>query len=255
MVGSVLSATVANRWFVARRGLVLVPERRAVFGSLTAIVLAGAIAGTFILVSLALGWFVSPWWLLFTAFVGANLLQSAFTNWCPMMTLLRRNPKWWGDAEGRREGNVDEIVFTPVKEGNTRMSALLAGHLTQLARVPEVTGYLLVAHDSGWYDSLIGGMAQGRDFSASTEHLRSTLYHDEGASGLSFVDLAAGRAGAHAGKKAAPGEAIDITSWWHPAITSIGGNPIGPGVYTVRAAVVADERVVRSGGFEIQVIE
>lgn len=53
----------------------------------------------------------------------------------------------------------------------------------------------------------------------------------------------------------APGEAIDITSWWHPAITSIGGNPIGPGVYTVRAAVVADERVVRSGGFEIQVIE
>jgi len=49
-----------------------------------------AIAGTFILVSLALGWFVSPWFFLFTAFVGANLLQSAFTGTCPMMALLRR---------------------------------------------------------------------------------------------------------------------------------------------------------------------
>lgn len=48
-----------------------------------------AIAGTFILVSLALGWFVSPWWLLFTAFVGANLLQSAFTRWCLMEDILR----------------------------------------------------------------------------------------------------------------------------------------------------------------------
>ena len=48
-----------------------------------------AIAGTFVLVSLALGWFVSPWWLLFTAFVGANLLQSAFTKWCLMEDILR----------------------------------------------------------------------------------------------------------------------------------------------------------------------
>ncbi|HTO74782.1 MAG TPA: DUF2892 domain-containing protein [Thermoanaerobaculia bacterium] len=48
------------------------------------------IAGTFILVSLALGWFVHPGFFLFTAFVGANLLQSAFTGTCPMMAILRR---------------------------------------------------------------------------------------------------------------------------------------------------------------------
>jgi hypothetical protein len=49
-----------------------------------------AIAGAFVLVSLALGWFVSPYWFLFTAFVGANLLQSAFTRWCGMEELLKR---------------------------------------------------------------------------------------------------------------------------------------------------------------------
>lgn len=48
------------------------------------------IAGTFVLLSLALGWFVHPAFFLFTAFVGANLLQSAFTKACPMMALLRR---------------------------------------------------------------------------------------------------------------------------------------------------------------------
>jgi hypothetical protein len=48
------------------------------------------IAGTFVLASVALGWFVHPGFFLFTAFVGANLLQSAFTGWCPMMWLLRR---------------------------------------------------------------------------------------------------------------------------------------------------------------------
>ena len=48
-----------------------------------------AIAGTFVLGSLALGWWVSPWWLLFTAFVGVNLLQSAFTRWCLMEDILR----------------------------------------------------------------------------------------------------------------------------------------------------------------------
>ncbi|MBM4188782.1 MAG: DUF2892 domain-containing protein [Gemmatimonadetes bacterium] len=46
------------------------------------------IAGTFVLVSLALGWLVSPWWFLFTAFVGANLVQSALTRWCLMETIL-----------------------------------------------------------------------------------------------------------------------------------------------------------------------
>lgn len=48
-----------------------------------------SIAGTFVLVSLALGWFVHPGFYLFTAFVGLNLLQSGLTNWCPMMWLLR----------------------------------------------------------------------------------------------------------------------------------------------------------------------
>jgi hypothetical protein len=47
-------------------------------------------AGIFILLSLALGYWVSPYWYLFTAFVGLNLLQSGFTNWCPAMFLLRK---------------------------------------------------------------------------------------------------------------------------------------------------------------------
>lgn len=48
------------------------------------------IAGFFIMLSVALAWFVNMNWLFFTAFVGVNLLQSAFTNWCPMMTILRK---------------------------------------------------------------------------------------------------------------------------------------------------------------------
>lgn len=47
-------------------------------------------AGVFILLSVALAQWVSPWWLLFTAFVGLNLLQSAFSNWCPAMAIFRR---------------------------------------------------------------------------------------------------------------------------------------------------------------------
>lgn len=46
------------------------------------------IAGTFVLASLALGYFVSPWFYLFTAFVGANLLQSSLTRWCLMENIL-----------------------------------------------------------------------------------------------------------------------------------------------------------------------
>jgi hypothetical protein len=49
-----------------------------------------AIAGTFVLLSIALGWFVHPAFFLFTAFVGANLLQSAFTKTCPMIPILRK---------------------------------------------------------------------------------------------------------------------------------------------------------------------
>jgi len=48
------------------------------------------IAGSLILLSLALGHYVSPYWYLFTAFVGLNLFQSGFTNWCPMMIFLRK---------------------------------------------------------------------------------------------------------------------------------------------------------------------
>lgn len=48
-----------------------------------------AIAGFFVLVSVALGHWVHPNFYYFTAFVGLNLLQSAFTRWCPMMSLLR----------------------------------------------------------------------------------------------------------------------------------------------------------------------
>jgi hypothetical protein len=52
-------------------------------------------AGTFILISLALGVqgspvFISPWWLAFTAFVGANLLQFGFTNVCPLGIILKK---------------------------------------------------------------------------------------------------------------------------------------------------------------------
>ena len=49
-----------------------------------------AIAGFFILLSILLAHFHSSYWLLFTGFVGLNLLQSAFTNWCPMMTVLEK---------------------------------------------------------------------------------------------------------------------------------------------------------------------
>jgi hypothetical protein len=49
-----------------------------------------ALAGTFILISLALAHYVSPNWLWFTAFVGANLLQSAFTGFCPAEMILKK---------------------------------------------------------------------------------------------------------------------------------------------------------------------
>jgi hypothetical protein len=49
-----------------------------------------AVAGTMVLLSLLLGHFVSPYWYWFTAFVGANLLQSAFTGTCPLVLILRK---------------------------------------------------------------------------------------------------------------------------------------------------------------------
>lgn len=48
------------------------------------------IAGLFVFLSVALGWYVHPGFFFFTAFVAVNLIQSAFTNWCPMIALLRR---------------------------------------------------------------------------------------------------------------------------------------------------------------------
>jgi hypothetical protein len=48
------------------------------------------IAGFFVLVSILLAHYHSQYWLFFTAFVGLNLLQSAFSNWCPMMSILKK---------------------------------------------------------------------------------------------------------------------------------------------------------------------
>jgi hypothetical protein len=57
-----------------------------------------AFAGIFILVSLVLYLYVSPYWLFFTAFVGANLLQSAFTGFCPLEIILKRCGKNGGSC-------------------------------------------------------------------------------------------------------------------------------------------------------------
>lgn len=54
------------------------------------------IAGGFVVISVVLGVTVSPYFFLFTVFVGLNLVQSSFTGWCPMMTFLR--------SAGFREG-------------------------------------------------------------------------------------------------------------------------------------------------------
>jgi hypothetical protein len=48
------------------------------------------VAGFFVMVSVALGYWAHPAWFLFTGFVGLNLFQSAFSNWCPMITILRK---------------------------------------------------------------------------------------------------------------------------------------------------------------------
>jgi hypothetical protein len=57
------------------------------------------LAGVMVLLSLALSHFVSPYWLWLTVFVGLNLLQSTFTNWCPAMAILR--------AAGLKDANYD----------------------------------------------------------------------------------------------------------------------------------------------------
>jgi len=65
-----------------------------------------AIGGTFVAASAALGYLHSPYWLLFTAFVGLNLLQSGFTNWCPMV--------WFLEKAGLPRGDVVKTVRVPV---------------------------------------------------------------------------------------------------------------------------------------------
>lgn len=57
-----------------------------------------AVAGAFILISLVLAHYVSPYWLWFTAFVGLNLFQSAFTGFCPMALILKKMGKTTGPA-------------------------------------------------------------------------------------------------------------------------------------------------------------
>ena len=59
------------------------------------------IAGLFVLATVLLGYYHHPYWFLFTGFVALNLVQSAFTNWCPMMTLLR-----WLGAKDEGAGPV-----------------------------------------------------------------------------------------------------------------------------------------------------
>ena len=59
-------------------------------------------AGTFVLASLALGWWVSDWFYLFTAFVGLNLFQSGITKWCLMEDILKALGMP-GDCDGERK--------------------------------------------------------------------------------------------------------------------------------------------------------
>lgn len=49
-----------------------------------------AFAGAVVFAGTLLGWIANPWWLLLPLFVGANMLQSAFTRWCPLAMLLKR---------------------------------------------------------------------------------------------------------------------------------------------------------------------
>ena len=49
-----------------------------------------AFAGLMVVASLALGWFVTPWFFLLTGFVGLNLLQAAFTGFCPLAIILKK---------------------------------------------------------------------------------------------------------------------------------------------------------------------
>jgi len=70
-------------------------------------------AGAFVMLTVALGYWVSPWWFLFTGFVGLNLFQSAFTNWCPAMAIFR----WMGlpDAGKKPVSSAPKATIAAVK--------------------------------------------------------------------------------------------------------------------------------------------
>lgn len=62
-------------------------------------------AGSMVLISVALAWLVSPYWLLLTAFVGLNLIQSAFTGFCPAAIAFRKLGLEAGPAFGCMSAN------------------------------------------------------------------------------------------------------------------------------------------------------
>lgn len=68
-----------------------------------------ALAGSMVLVGTLLAWLVSPWWLLLPGFVGLNLLQSAFTGFCPP-TLLLRKLGWVDDHDTIHWGGAPHLT-------------------------------------------------------------------------------------------------------------------------------------------------
>jgi hypothetical protein len=68
------------------------------------------LAGALVLLTLALGYWISPWWFLFTAFVGLNLFQSGLTNWCPAMTIFRKLGLPEVGAKGHAQGRSPRAV-------------------------------------------------------------------------------------------------------------------------------------------------
>jgi hypothetical protein len=70
------------------------------------------LAGSFVLLGTVLGWRVSPWWLLLPVFVGANLIQSAFTGFCPP-TLLLAKLGWLDDDNVIHWGRRARVPSSP----------------------------------------------------------------------------------------------------------------------------------------------
>jgi hypothetical protein len=78
------------------------------------------IAGVFVVISLALGHWVSPHWYLFTLFVGLNLFQSAFTNRCPLIPILRKFGVKWA-AELALEGGKYAVPADRARAHGSRL--------------------------------------------------------------------------------------------------------------------------------------